>query len=242
MPLTYHQFRNKETGKLCWVPAGRYGNFTNSVMKLVNYIRYNIPRYYIAHLTLTVAENVSDINCDHLHRVLQFISHRLKRAVSEFKYIAVKELQERGAIHFHILCVYSKPYIFPSSSEIASSWRLGFVKITSPKIQNKVNRIADYIGKYIGKGYEYEALDVRKSFTASQIRQIYKLKKDRLDTVMERYGKRMAERMECTFRKVYLVGYEVVECLGSELRKRFKELVMEFPLLWVHEGIKEEPF
>jgi len=52
----------------------------------------------------------------------------------------------------------------------------------------------------------------------------------------------MAERMECTFRKVYLVGYEVVECLGSELRKRFKELVMEFPLLWVHEGIKEEPF
>jgi hypothetical protein len=242
MPLTYHQFRNKETGKLYRVPAGRYGNFMNSVMKLVNYIRYNIPRYYIAHLTLTVAENVSDINCDNLHRVLQFISQRLKRAASDFKYIAVKELQERGAIHFHILCVYSKPYMFPSSSEIASSWGLGFVKITAPKIQNKVNRIAGYIGKYIGKGYEYEALDVRKSFTASQIRQIYKLKKDRLDTVMERYGKSMAERMECTFRKVYLVGYEVVEVFGRELRKRFKDLVMEFPLLWDYEGIQDAPF
>ena len=58
----------------------------SSVMKLVNYIRYNIPRYYIAHLTLTVVENVPDINCDHLHRVLQFISQRLKRAASDFQY------------------------------------------------------------------------------------------------------------------------------------------------------------
>jgi len=242
MPLRYHQFRNQETGQLWWVPAGRYGNFMSSVMKLVNYIRYNIPRYYFAHLTLTVAENVPDINCDHLHRVLQFISQRLKRAASDFKYIAVKELQDRGAIHFHILCVYSKPYVFPSSNEIASSWGLGFVKITAPRIRNKVNRIAGYIGKYIGKGYEYEALDVRKSFTASQIKQIYKLKKDRLDKVMAHYGKSMAERMECSFRKVYLVGYELFDVFGNEVRKRFKKLVMEFPLLWIYEGIQGEPF
>jgi hypothetical protein len=242
MGLTYHQFRNPETGQLWRVPAGRYGNFISSVMKLVNYIRYNIARYYFVHLTLTVAENVPDINCDHLHRVLQFISQRLKRVGSDFKYIAVKELQERGAIHFHILCVYSKPYVFPSSNEIASSWGLGFVKITAPKIRNKVNRIAGYIGKYIGKGYEYETLDIRKSFTASQIRQIYKLKKDRLDKVMERFGKTMAERMECSFRKVYLVGYEIVESWGLEIRKRFRKLVMEFPLVWIYEGIHDAPF
>ena len=119
---------------------------------------------------------------------------------------------------------------------------MGFVKITAPKVQNKVNRIAGYIGKYIGKGYEYEALDVRKSFTASQIKQIYKLKKDRLDQVMERYGKSMAERMECSFRKVYLVGYELVESFGNEIRKRFRTLVMEFPLVWMYEGIHDTPF
>lgn len=74
----------------------------------------------------------------------------------------MKELQERGAIHFHVLCVYSKPYVFPSSNEIASSWKLGFVKITAPKLRMKLNTIVGYIGKYIGKGYEYEQLEVKK--------------------------------------------------------------------------------
>jgi len=150
----------------------------------------------------------------------------------------VKELQERGAVDFHILCAYSKPYVFPSSAEIAASWGLGFVKIIAPQVQNKVSHIAGYIGKYIGKGYEYEALELRKSFTASQIRQIYKLKKDRLDTVMERYGKNMAAQIECTFRKVYLVGYEVFMILGRERSKRFRSLVMEFHLEWAYEGVQ----
>ncbi len=71
-------FRNMQTGQRCSVPAGRYGNFINSVPKLVNYIRYNIAQYYIAHLTLTVAEKVPEIDCGHLHRVLQSTSRCLK--------------------------------------------------------------------------------------------------------------------------------------------------------------------
>jgi hypothetical protein len=242
MSLKYKCFRHKETGQVFYAEAGRYGNFKNSLKKLVNYIRYNFAKYYVAHLTLTVAENVSEVDSKHQHRVLQFIDKRLKRAGSDFKYIAVKEMQDRGAVHYHILCIYSKPYIFPSSKEVAGSWRLGFVKITSPKLVIKVEKIASYIGKYIGKGYEYEALDVKKSFTASQIKQIYKLSTQRLARVIQKFGKSRAEEFKCTYTKVYLVGYSENEIMGSKVREPFKSLIMDFPSEWAYEGVFDEAF
>jgi hypothetical protein len=234
MPLNFKCFKNKNTGQVIYSEAGRLGNFKNNIKKLVSYIRYNIPRYYVAHLTLTVAENVPEIDFKDLHRVMQFISQRLKRAESDFKYIAVKELQERGAVHYHILCVYSKPYVFPSSNEIALSWKLGFVKITAPKLRMRLDTIVRYIGKYIGKGYEYEQLEVKKSFTASQIKQIYKLSPPRLEKVMFKFGREVAEKFKCTYRKVY----EILEVAPL----RGKVLVMEFPSEWDYVGLYPEPF
>jgi hypothetical protein len=189
-----------------------------------------------------VAENVSEVDFKHRHRVLQFIDKRLKRAGSDFKYVSVTEMQERGAVHYHILCVYSKPYIFPSSEEIARSWRLGFVKITAPKLVMKVEKIASYIGKYIGKGYEYEELDVKKSFTASQIKQIYKLSAQRLAKVIQKFGKSRAEEFKCTYTKVYLVGYSENEIMGIKVREPFKSLIMDFPSEWAYEGVFDEAF
>ena len=217
MPLTFRQFRNKVTGQVFYAPAGRYGNFLNSIKKIVNYVRYNMEPYYLVHLTLTVAENVSEIDSKHLHRVLQFINQRLKREGSDFKYISVKELQERGAIHYHILCVYSKRYKFPAPDEIAKSWDLGFVKITAPKIRMKLNAIAGYIGKYIGKGYDYEELNVRKSFTASQIKSLYKMGAKRIDVMLREFGKTQAEAFSCTFTKAYLIVRDICEIMGKEV-------------------------
>ncbi len=67
----------------------------------------------------------------------------------------------------------------------------------------KMQAIANYIGKHVGKGYEYEALDYKKSFSASQIKQIYKLSSDRLAAVMKLFGKQRAEELKCTYRKVF---------------------------------------
>ncbi len=234
MALTFRQFRHKETGQIIYLEAGRYGNFLNSIKKLVNYVSYNIPRYYVVHLTLTVSENVPEIHHKYLHRVIQFIHLRLKRSGSDFKYMAVKETQERGAIHYHVLCVYSKPYVFPNSEDIAKSWKLGFVKLTAPRLRLKMKKIASYLGKYIGKGYEYSALIFKKSFTASQIRQIYKLSSNRLSVIMLKYGKEKAETLKCTYRKVYEIfdnGFRVV-----------KRLIEEFPSDWSYEGVCYEPF
>jgi hypothetical protein len=236
MPLKYRQFRNKITGQVIYMPAGRHGNFLNSIKKLVNYVYYNIPRYYVAHVILTIADNIAEVDSNHLHRVIQFIHQRLKRAESDFKYVAVKEFQDRGSLHYHVLCVYSKPYVFPSPQEVAESWKLGFVKITAPKVRLKMQKIANYMGKYIGKGYEYETLECKKSFTASQIKQIYKLAAHRLHSVISRYGKDRLKYLSCTFRKVFIEG------TNSESLKKERILLHEFPSDWNYEGICGEAF
>lgn len=235
MALKFRCFKNRVTGQVCHIEAGRFGNFKNAVKKLASYIRYNIPRQYVVHLTLTVADNESKLHFEHLHRVMSFIRQRLKRAGSDFQYVAVKELQERGAIHYHVLCVYSKRYVFPQSKDIAKSWKLGFVKITAPKLRLKVDKIVNYIGKYIGKGYEYDSLEMRKSFTASQIKQIYKLTPKRLEEVMERFGKELAETFKCTYRRVY-------EYLKMEPFRPCKKLIYEFKSDWGYQGEYGEPF
>jgi len=58
--------------------------------------QHNYPKYYVVHLTLTVAENVREVDFKHFHRVIQFINQRLKRDGAEFKYVACKDFQKRG--------------------------------------------------------------------------------------------------------------------------------------------------
>ena len=235
--LKYKDLYNPKTRQTCLIPAGRYGNFLTAIKKLIQFVRYNFPKYYIVHLTLTLAENTAEIHHKHLHRVLQFIDKRINRAGGDFKYVAVKEQQERGAIHYHILCVYNKPYTFPSPAEIETSWGLGFIKVTAPKFKLKMRlkSVAGYIGKYIGKGYDYEALNYRKSFSASQIKQIYKLTEKRLAAVIERFGKDQAEAFKCSYRKVY----DVITCKPF---RPLKKLMMEFPSDWQYVGNYVDPF
>ena len=251
MSIKYRKFVNRETRQVIYAPAGRYGNFLNSIKKLVNYVRYNYRKYYIVHLTLTVAENIAELDHKHLHRVLQFIDKRLERAGSDFKYVAVKEQQDRGAIHYHVLCIYDKPYVFPAPKEIEASWKLGFIKVSVPKfkVKMKMKTVANYIGKYIGKGYEYETLNFKKSFSASQIKQIYKLTPQRLAEVISKFGKERAESFKCTYRKVfervvrpaYTVKGKVLDEIKMPERVTI-DVVMEFQSEWAYWGIYPEPF
>src|SRR5690554_214651 len=58
-------------------------------------------------LTLTFKENMTDYDTAD-KEFMKFIQ-RLKYKYGDFEYISVKELQERGAIHYHvILFLYSK--------------------------------------------------------------------------------------------------------------------------------------
>ena len=88
----------------------------------------------------------------------------------------------------------------------------------------KLNRIASYIGKYIGKGYDYEELNEKKSFTASQIKSLYKMGAKRIDDLIREFGKKQAEGFFCTFNKAFLIVYDVFEIQGREyLGKKGKD-------------------
>ncbi|MCG2722238.1 MAG: hypothetical protein L6290_09525 [Thermodesulfovibrionales bacterium] len=115
----------------------------------------------------------------------------------------------------------------------------------------KLWKIVGYLGKYIGKGYEYETLNFKKSFTASQIRQIYKLSTERLAEVIAEFGKERAEGFKCTYRKVYeytyvkKLVYTIKDFFLDVVEKREcvkKELIKEFASEWIYEGVYSGPF
>lgn len=151
--MKYRTFWNCKTGERCYLPAGRYGNFLLTIKKLTNYVGYNMPKCYVVHLVLTLREVAVEVDAKDVHRVMQFIATRLKRQGVDFKYVSVKEIQKElekyweEAVHFHVLCIYSKAYVFPSAEDIAKSWKLGNVKITAPKLRVKIQKITNYIGK-----------------------------------------------------------------------------------------------
>lgn len=57
----------------------------------------------------------------------------------------------------------------------------------------QLDTIVGYVGKYIGKGYEFEQLDAKKSFTANQIKSLYKMSPYRIGELIKEFGKEQAE-------------------------------------------------
>lgn len=48
--------------------------------------------------------------------------------------------------------------------------------------------------------------------------------------------------IKTAYPKVFLVGYNEYEILGSKCRKTFKSVIMEFPSEWTYEGVCGEAF
>lgn len=102
-------------------------------------------------LTLTYANNFQDVEGAKKDFVL-FIK-RLNYAlygskISTIKYLAVYELQERGAIHFHIV-LFDVPFI--DIDVLRKVWSYGVIKI------NKIGQ-CDNVGAYICKYFTKDSL------------------------------------------------------------------------------------
>lgn len=99
-------------------------------------------------VTLTFKYNVHDIS--YANSMFTLFIQRLNYFVFNVKksllqYTAVPEVQQRGAIHYHVI-FYNLPYI--SKSDLAAVWSFGFVRINS--IYNS-DRVAFYLVKYLTK-------------------------------------------------------------------------------------------
>jgi hypothetical protein len=90
------------------------------------------------------------------------------RTVASFRYVAVPEYQERGALHLHIAVANRWEYKLLWSvwfSVVGADQ--GRIHMTRPFKGANLHRIASYLSKYIGKSFESGALN-RKKYWASR--------------------------------------------------------------------------
>ena len=121
----------------------------------------NFNNKYDKFLTLTFAENKTDIEeCNLLFK--NFIK-RLKYTyqLKDLKYLAVIEFQERGAVHYHVLL--SLPYI--PHNKLQALWGNGFVFINAI---THVDNLGAYVLKYMTKDNNDTRLMGKKAYLTSR--------------------------------------------------------------------------
>ena len=112
----YHYQLAQQRGNQARNQNGRKGNANVETDKqknrrqVLNAARNNIIRLVnsnkdlLSFITLTYAENMKDLSQSKadLHKCI----NKIQRNIKGFKYLYVLEYQERGAIHYHMLCNY----------------------------------------------------------------------------------------------------------------------------------------
>jgi hypothetical protein len=109
---------------------------------LDGYIR-DKDRYRLVMLTLTY-ECVEDWKPGHIRAFMCLVKSQLKKNLLGYAWVA--ELQQRGAVHYHVLLLVRKGTSIPKPDK-AGWWVLGMSKIETAKT-------AYYIAKYTGKEYQ----------------------------------------------------------------------------------------
>jgi hypothetical protein len=97
-------------------------------------------------LTLTFKENM--INYDISYMEFKKFIKRLKYKYGDFEYISVKELQERGAIHYHIILFTYGKIINMSERELIETWGLGRCELDYVRPDN-YDSLRFYFSKYL---------------------------------------------------------------------------------------------
>ncbi|WP_171014998.1 rolling circle replication-associated protein [Culicoidibacter larvae] len=130
--------------------------------QLERLILCNIGQYHTSDkfLTVTFAENIQDREIAN-YLFMKFIQ-RLRYHFGTFEYLAVPELQNRGAIHYHIL-LFGLPFI--SKDHLADIWKHGYIKINAVE---RYYNLAHYIAKYINKDFETGRKKAQKRYMSSR--------------------------------------------------------------------------
>lgn len=110
-------------------------------------------------ITLTYKDNVTDLEVT--NRDFKRFIQRLRYRYGGFKYLAVIEFQERGAIHYHMIS--NLPYI--ENNKLAELWGRGFVKINDIR---HVDNVGAYMCKYMLKNVQDERLKGNKAYLSSR--------------------------------------------------------------------------
>lgn len=107
------------------------------------------------HMVLTYKENMQDI--DKADKHFKYCMAKLRNIYPSLKYLATREYQERGAVHYHVLLNQRVDY--KKASEI---WKHGYIYLVSHK--NKIAAVL-YVLKYISKEVGEERMTTKKGYT-----------------------------------------------------------------------------
>ena len=156
---------------------GRVASYKNSVGEELKEIRYDSlirtrnllidyacqnERFWRSFVTLTFADNVTDINEANkkFHTCMNNFAKKMKKHGLEFKYLGTPEFQKRGAVHYHLLTNLECGSVWLPVQEGVSNgktmfdfkdWKYGFTSGFDLKNTDDKFNIALYITKYLYK-------------------------------------------------------------------------------------------
>lgn len=124
-----------------------YIRFSSSLLRAKNNLIWLIDSNITDNskfLTLTFKDNISDfVYCNNCFE--NFLLNFKRKFNYKLKYLAVREFQKRGAIHYHLV-IFNNDYI--DINLLKECWKYGFIKLN--KIDSPFN-ISMYISKYLTK-------------------------------------------------------------------------------------------
>jgi len=108
---------------------------------------------YSWFITITFKENLQDVT-----KATNYLNLYIKRNFNDLKYLVVKERQERGAIHFHLV-VFGYNVETAQAYQDFKQWKHGLVFVKRIRFKN-ATAISNYFTKYLGK--ENQLIDTGK--------------------------------------------------------------------------------
>ncbi len=235
MATPYKEYINPYTGQHFRIYQDARTRFKAKVKKIWNYVLNNFEHIKLAHFILTddtAGKTSKKEMSKRMNRVLQKIRDTVGSKNAQFVYVWTVERQNRGALHYHLVVLYDTAYIMPSPTELHKSWGLGWVYVVPGKKTNQYDwkrhnqgnnswkPLFNYVSKYISKDIDSDIEG--RMFGGSNLPQIYKLRADRLQDVLKKWGRASAERMVCTYTKVWSTwkpyGKEVMRWLQHEFK------------------------
>jgi len=131
-------------------------------------------------LTLTFKENMQDYNISDIE-FKKFI-RKLRNKYGDFEYISVKELQERGAIHYHVILFTYGKIINMSERELIKTWGLGRCELDYVRADN-YDSLRFYFSKYLTDWKKGDTIKINKKIysTSRGVKKIIREKAKKVD-------------------------------------------------------------
>lgn len=151
---------NKETTEEQYQENKRK-NIRKAATRIMNLVKHNVGQYKKNNgnsyppigLTLTFKDNVQDwdfANTEHRNFIKRLNYYVYGKKCSDLAYISVPELQQRGAIHYHIF-FFNLPYV--DKDFIEELWGNGTAHIKQEVGSLEGESLGKYITKYMTKQF-----------------------------------------------------------------------------------------